>query len=212
MPPYAGSSERQYWEEVISKKPLRKKPTQQQCLGGLNPSVELWSMIQGCWIDRPELRLTMKHVLACLGIDVSTIYQLTKPPHFGFKSSHNCRRFSHWLTSYGYRILTERYHQTLAGPTGSYPLVKVLWLKSGTVRRSTGVFATRVVCSDVRIKLLVTHAHPLISPTVDLSPSPEDIKQCVLLRVQARNECRFSLISRRANISLKNASRSGPCG
>jgi hypothetical protein len=74
----------------VEKRSRPEKPTDRECLGGFRVQDELWEIISGCWTAEPHLRWTMKHVLACLRIDVSPIYQPAKPPFLTAIASREC--------------------------------------------------------------------------------------------------------------------------
>jgi hypothetical protein len=90
-PPFAKMNKDMYYKHVVAENKRREKPRKQDALGNMRVSDELWEMVVGCWRDRPHQRLTMKHVLAHLDIDIAPIYQSHKPPYFTLLASKKCK-------------------------------------------------------------------------------------------------------------------------
>lgn len=89
-PPFFKMTQETYYKHAVVDNMRRDKLRKQDRLGNVRVSDEIWEMVKGCWRDRPHLRLSMKHVLACLDVNVAPIYESHKPPYFTMRAHKNC--------------------------------------------------------------------------------------------------------------------------
>jgi serine/threonine protein kinase len=90
-PPYDKETRYTYFAQMVAQKKRRGSPAAVDCLGGIPASPQLWEIIQQCWRDRPHMRFTMKHILACLDMDIRFICYTGAVPFFSTRATRACK-------------------------------------------------------------------------------------------------------------------------